>query len=556
MPSSTLKTATSPTKIVKEESENEFPSFEEWKIQKQQENAEQAETLSLAVQKSSYSQPSSQIGNDSLANNDVPSARFNYASVDCAAKILLTNSDAKSASSVLVEDKDRYMLNKCSTEDKFIIVELCADILIDRIALANFEVFSSTFRQFKVSVTDRYPPKEDSAWKVLGIFEAKNSRDLQYFHVNDVKIWSRHVRFEFLSHYGNSRLCPLSVLRVHGTTMMDEYKSGSTKELDEVTSESSVVVAQSLDELYEGEPRLVFNLSLSHLEPGWPPNACPNPTTSFMQYILIPSPTCPTSAVNSSEPQPTTGLANVNPGQENIFKSIANRLNLLERNATLSIRYIEEQSRILREALTKIEKRSDAKVDAFLDTVNRTIHSQISAYRNQYERIFDAASEDVKYSRLQSNLLQSQIIIMRRELAAQRHVLFFNFLVLLLLFAIILLRSGLSWPNLKYDTNSLSPVRRETPPSSSPPPLLSIRRGSFLDTLSPSHSAKRRRLLFQASLSCPPSPSPSSPYAQPPPMSNVSTGEPPSTFSLSYPFDDDNSPMYSSSRRTISTATL
>jgi hypothetical protein len=51
--------------------------------------------------------------------------RFNYASFDCAATILKTNKQAKSATSVLVENKDSYMLNECSAGNKFIIVELC-----------------------------------------------------------------------------------------------------------------------------------------------------------------------------------------------------------------------------------------------------------------------------------------------------------------------------------------------------------------------------------------------------------------------------------------------
>ncbi|KAJ9631864.1 hypothetical protein H2203_000264 [Taxawa tesnikishii (nom. ined.)] len=106
--------------------------------------------------------------------------RTNYASFDCAATVLKTNPECKSASSVLIENKDSYMLNPCGVSNKFLIVELCNDILIDTVVLANYEFFSSIFRTFRVSVSDRYPVKPDR-WKELGVFEARNSRGVQAF---------------------------------------------------------------------------------------------------------------------------------------------------------------------------------------------------------------------------------------------------------------------------------------------------------------------------------------------------------------------------------------
>ena len=149
--------------------------------------------------------------------------RFNYASFDCAATVLKTNPKAKSTSSILVEHKDSYMLNECSAKNKFLIVELCEDILVDTIVLANYEFFSSMFRHFRVSVSDRYPVKLDR-WRVLGTFEARNSREIQPFLITEPQIWARYLRIELLTHYGNEFYCPMSLLRVHGTTMMEQYR--------------------------------------------------------------------------------------------------------------------------------------------------------------------------------------------------------------------------------------------------------------------------------------------------------------------------------------------
>ena len=149
--------------------------------------------------------------------------RTNYASFDCAATMLKTNPECKSASSILVEHKDSYMLNTCSVAHKFLIVELCEEILVDTVVLANYEFFSSSFRHFRVSVSDRYPVKLDK-WRDLGTFEARNVREIQAFLVERPQIWARYLRVEFLSHYGNEYYCPVSLLRIHGITMMEDYR--------------------------------------------------------------------------------------------------------------------------------------------------------------------------------------------------------------------------------------------------------------------------------------------------------------------------------------------
>jgi hypothetical protein len=50
--------------------------------------------------------------------------RFSYASFDAGATVLKTHPGAKNSKAVLIENKDSYMLSECSTENKFIVVEL------------------------------------------------------------------------------------------------------------------------------------------------------------------------------------------------------------------------------------------------------------------------------------------------------------------------------------------------------------------------------------------------------------------------------------------------
>ena len=104
--------------------------------------------------------------------------RFNYASLDCSARVHGSHKSAKSASSILASKKDRYMLSPCAEKTQFVVVELCDDIRIDTVQLANYEFFSGVFKDFSVSVAKTYTtdPKE---WVPAGTYRAKNVRGVQ-----------------------------------------------------------------------------------------------------------------------------------------------------------------------------------------------------------------------------------------------------------------------------------------------------------------------------------------------------------------------------------------
>ncbi|CAO3587385.1 unnamed protein product [Absidia cylindrospora] len=187
--------------------------------------------------------------------------RFNYAWTICAATVRDVNKEARGAQSILFESKDQYLLNKCSA-DKFVIINLCEEILIDTIVLANFEFFSSTFKDFRVYVANTYPTKE---WQLLGQWQARNTRDLQVFKVQDSIGWFEYVKIEFLTHYGNEYYCPLSLVRVHGMPMMEYYNAVESQGLSgdggetESLSDQHLWPADVRDDIIH--PQLVTNTS-------------------------------------------------------------------------------------------------------------------------------------------------------------------------------------------------------------------------------------------------------------------------------------------------------
>ncbi|KAI4140682.1 MAG: hypothetical protein L6R39_005690 [Caloplaca ligustica] len=492
--------------------------------------------------------------------------RSNYASFDCASTILKTNPECKSATSVLVENKDSYMLNICSADNKFLIVELCDDILVDTVVLANFEFFSSIFRTFRVSVSDRYPVKLDK-WRDLGTFEAQNSRGIQAFLVEEPQIWARYLRIEFLTHFGQEYYCPVSLLRVHGTTMMEEFNHelknsrGDEEADDEQTEEASavpdVVTADVLKREFTASAEqstttapsttdgpvpsatgktfadeqinphhtapvadttpwdnsalaqiaMVLPSGKSHVrvcspseapeEPPLPPSAhavskeadlarsqtptsstrarpgesapSSSPSTSINGQSsaavsshstsndtihsiasdstrassktatpsLNPPPKSP-SSTNPSPPHPTT--------QESFFKSVHKRLQLLESNSTLSLQYIEDQSRILRDAFASVSRRQLTKTNTFLEVLNSTVLNEVREFRNQYDQIWQSTVLELSSQRQQSQVemeaLSSRLKLLADEVVFQKRIAILQFLLILLCLGLALFSRG------------------------------------------------------------------------------------------------------------------
>lgn len=125
-------------------------------------------------------------GESTLPHFRVPlTDRFNYASTECSARIHKAHKSAKSASSILSSKKDRYMLSPCTTksgdgkqENHFVVVELCEDIRIDTVQLANFEFFSGVFKEFTISVAKTYTP-DVPEWTTVGTYRGRNIRGVQ-----------------------------------------------------------------------------------------------------------------------------------------------------------------------------------------------------------------------------------------------------------------------------------------------------------------------------------------------------------------------------------------
>ncbi|KAK8221168.1 UNC-like C-terminal-domain-containing protein [Phyllosticta capitalensis] len=521
--------------------------------------------------------------------------RFNYASFDCAATVLKTNPQCKSSSSLLVENKDSYMLNECAADNKFVIVELCDDILVDTVVLANFEFFSSMFRTFRVSVSDRYPVKLDR-WKELGVFEARNSRDIQAFLVENPLIWARYLRIEFLSHYGNEFYCPVSLLRVHGTTMMEEFRhqeeaargEDDPEEIMESEGEAIKAIPSSLqasppsqtpltgdanapaqseqsgnttgstgtstpghknhssnesagqtmshgikeggyvtkDSVENPEPTTASatqtesatkpttneettsiahgfeDTSLSSNQTAdFPPasstsgavesSTVPTASASDATQVSVVASTSSDGVSNGTDATPLPSKTSPNTGetarqtatqpqnaapttQESFFKSIHKRLQMLESNSTLSLQYIEDQSRILRDAFAKVEKRQLGKTEKFLDHLNITVMAELKEFRQQYDQLWQSTVIELENRREQHQremlAISTRLTLLADELLFQKRMAVVqSTLILLCLGLVLFVRSGSNYLELPLVQQMMHKLQFDSPASSPSP---------------------------------------------------------------------------------------
>ncbi|CAL8307038.1 unnamed protein product [Lota lota] len=196
-------------------SKEDIPTFDEWKKQVMEVEKEKSQSLHTSTN-----------GSPHPVKKVQKNFKNNYASVECGAKILSANNEAKSTSAILMENMDLYMLNPCSNKIWFVI-ELCEPIQVKQLDIANFELFSSTPRDFLVSISDRYPTNK---WVKLGTFHARDERTVQSFPLDEqlyakyVKMFIKYIKVELLSHFGSEHFCPLSLIRVFGTSMVEEYE--------------------------------------------------------------------------------------------------------------------------------------------------------------------------------------------------------------------------------------------------------------------------------------------------------------------------------------------
>ncbi|OQV18712.1 putative SUN domain-containing ossification factor [Hypsibius exemplaris] len=210
--------------------DEDMPSFEEWRQQRLQdvekEKSDQAVTNNTGKRR-----------HRSMKNTNYA----NYASVICGAKVTTHNPELENAGAILTSNRDDYMLNPCKVPRKYFIVELCESVHVHGFDIGNLELFSNVPKAIQVFGSARYPSRD---WVDFGRYEMKEARTMQNFTAPLGTGFVKFVRVEMLEHYGKEHYCPITVFRVYGASMVEEY-------VDSVDDDEADA-AESLHQLEDG----------------------------------------------------------------------------------------------------------------------------------------------------------------------------------------------------------------------------------------------------------------------------------------------------------------
>lgn len=195
--------------------EDQIPVFSEWAQKRLEEVEKQVEQETVNTSTMKKNAPT-------VAKAPVLKLKSakNYASPDCGAKIIAANAESSGTGQVLTSNRDEYLLSPCKSRIWF-VVELCEAIQAERIDLANFELFSSSPKNFSVGVGNRFPTRD---WSNVGRFEAKDERYVQSFDLHP-HLFGKYIRVDIHSHYNSEHFCPISLFRVYGTSEFEAFET-------------------------------------------------------------------------------------------------------------------------------------------------------------------------------------------------------------------------------------------------------------------------------------------------------------------------------------------
>jgi archaellum component FlaC len=311
--------------------------------------------------------------------------RFNFASFDCGAIIRETNSEAKSVTAILQENKDTYLLNQCDTE-KFIVIELCEEILIDEIHIANLEYFSSTFRKVDVYLSDTYPVPEtsESSWLFLVGITAQNVRQEQKFKVNHNIKWAKYVKLEFKSHYGSEFYCPVTLVRVFGKTVMEDLRGAEEENKQEIRDKKETF---DVTDDHSGKSA-VDNVFAWH-----------DDKSLDAKWISLPSSFEELDEETNSKPiesSPSSNPLLTEGSKDSLLKSMMKRLLRLEQNVTIAQGHLYKQQKKLYKMYEELEDNLRKRVDMFLEALARRVILSVEDMKDEYETLFDKLVDELR----------------------------------------------------------------------------------------------------------------------------------------------------------------
>ncbi|RNF26177.1 uncharacterized protein Tco025E_01577 [Trypanosoma conorhini] len=154
----------------------------------------------------------------------------NYAAAYLGATLTDFSRACKGASSVLNDEKEKYMICACEATRKLFTVQLIREIEVRVVTLVNLEHFSSSVKKFMLLGSKKYPTNE---WRVLGEFEASPWRGAQHFDVPPQEP-VRFLRLMWVTSHGDDSWCTLTAFKAFGVDVLETLTQDYGGEVEEL----------------------------------------------------------------------------------------------------------------------------------------------------------------------------------------------------------------------------------------------------------------------------------------------------------------------------------
>ena len=172
-----------------------------------------------------------------------PSDRFNYAAYDSGAKLLASSPNMKKASSILIADDDRYLMVPCVEAEKWFIVQLKEDILLESLEIANFEHYASSISDFTLYGSSVYPSEQ---WSELGHFHAPLSHHPHLFSLPTRDYAVRYLKLRWDTWWKDEYYCTLTHFKVYGRSVLEAFREDLDDSAEVLREVEQVLIQQAV----------------------------------------------------------------------------------------------------------------------------------------------------------------------------------------------------------------------------------------------------------------------------------------------------------------------
>jgi len=295
---------------------------EEQSAKKTKVDEEEEKPVSLEFYSRQIIEEAEQIQNEPIPENrpdkkPVPNkSRFNFASFDAGAVILESSKGVHDPVNILVNSKLKYTLIPFHLKDKYFVIQLSEDIMVEEVVLLNIEHYSSNIKEVQISGSSKFPTEN---WTPLASFEAENTHNEINYSVSHT--WVRYVRIVIRSTWGSHYYCTLTQIKIFGSTILQH------------ASEEFKAKRASAQRVHKS----LFK------------NNSSDPTTNYTG--------------NEMNETDSTGSTSEELGHmANVFESITQHLSQLELNMSITASYVEK---VISSRINELEKRfKDRKVSS------------------------------------------------------------------------------------------------------------------------------------------------------------------------------------------------